>query len=535
MSRRKTHEEFIKEVYELVGDEYTVLSEYVTQLIKVKFRHNCDNCDNYEFEMLPTNFLQGKRCPYCSKKLRKDTELFKKIVYKMVQDEYTVFGEYINAKTKIKFRHNCEFCNNYEFEMTPDSFMQGCRCPYCGHKKDKGKTHETFIQEIFDKYGDEYLVVDRYKGDRVKIKIKHKTCGNIFEMTPNQLLNIDIPCMYCKNYTKALAYINDIYTTNPYLASLLKNPDDAHKYKEHSNEKVDWICPKCGEIIINKRIVDVNRRGLYCKKCSDGVSYPEKILYSVLEQLKVDFETEKYFIWCRYKYKNKIKKGLYDFYFIKDGLQYVLEVDGGFHRKDNPFSGQTKKESLFFDMQKDRLAREHNIEPIRIECDESNIKSLKQHITNSRLNDLFNLSNINWDECNRYALTSDMINICQQYNNGVSIKDLSKKYHKDENTIVRYLHKGNTVGYCNYNPYDSFIKNILKAIEKLKKPVVCINTNEYFDSISEAQRFYSIYNIDNVCRGKYKSAGKLPDGTKLRWRYATQEEILLHQLEVKNN
>ena len=32
-----------------------------------------------------------------------------------------------------------------------------------------------------------------------------------------------------------------------------------------------------------------------CRKCSDGISYPEKFLYSILEQLNIDFETQKIF------------------------------------------------------------------------------------------------------------------------------------------------------------------------------------------------------------------------------------------------
>lgn len=72
-------------------------------------------------------------------------------------------------------------------------------------------------------------------------------------------------------------------------------------------------------------------------------------------------------------------------------------------------------------------------------------------------------------------------------------------------------------------------------VEIRKKPVVCITTNQYFESIADAHRFYSIKNVDNVCSGKYKSAGKLPDGTKLRWRYATEQEILLYEGKVKNN
>lgn len=35
MSNQKTHEEFINEIYELVGDEYTVLSKYKNSLTHV--------------------------------------------------------------------------------------------------------------------------------------------------------------------------------------------------------------------------------------------------------------------------------------------------------------------------------------------------------------------------------------------------------------------------------------------------------------------------------------------------------------------
>lgn len=59
---RKDTEYFKCEVYDLVGEEYDVLGEYVNTHTKIKLKHNL--CGN-EFEMTPHNFISGQRCPKC--------------------------------------------------------------------------------------------------------------------------------------------------------------------------------------------------------------------------------------------------------------------------------------------------------------------------------------------------------------------------------------------------------------------------------------------------------------------------------------
>lgn len=53
------------------------------------------------------------------------------------------------------------------------------------------------------------------------------------------------------------------------------------------------------------------------------------------------------------------------------------------------------------------------------------------------------------------------------------------------------------------------------------KSVICLNNNIVFKTISSASKFYNINraSIDNCCKGKYKTAGKLEDGTRLKWAY----------------
>ena len=53
------------------------------------------------------------------------------------------------------------------------------------------------------------------------------------------------------------------------------------------------------------------------------------------------------------------------------------------------------------------------------------------------------------------------------------------------------------------------------------KGVLCLTTKKIFYSIAEASSHYNTFhgNISNCCKGKYKTAGKLSDGTPLVWRY----------------
>ena len=57
--------------------------------------------------------------------------------------------------------------------------------------------------------------------------------------------------------------------------------------------------------------------------------------------------------------------------------------------------------------------------------------------------------------------------------------------------------------------------------QKMNKKVICVTTGEIFNSFKEASNYYNVAHsgISNCCRGKYKHAGKLPNGIKLRWKY----------------
>ena len=62
-------------------------------------------------------------------------------------------------------------------------------------------------------------------------------------------------------------------------------------------------------------------------------------------------------------------------------------------------------------------------------------------------------------------------------------------------------------------------------VDKSKKPVYCISTNTYYETVRSAAQATNSdeSNLIKVCKGKYKTTNGL------KWRYATWEEYLTHE------
>lgn len=103
-----------------------------------------------------------------------------------------------------------------------------------------------------------------------------------------------------------------------------------------------------------------------------------------------------------------------------------------------------------------------------------------------------------------------------------------------------YYSKVNVVAGHHLLWYDEYLKMsnedldnyIQQTVSRNFVKVICVTTGKIFNSIVEAGCYYKI-NPDRItcfCRGKNKSAGILPDGTKLKWMYYN-EFINLSQKE----
>ncbi len=244
MPKKKTHEEFVKEVYDLVGDEYTIVGRYVNSQTPVLMIHNL--CGK-EYSPKPALFLgtknrNGRRCCHCYGNNRKTTDQYRQEVFELVGDEYTVLGEYKQNKIKIEMFHkNC----GEHFSMSPNQFLRGTRCPICNGTPNKG--HDHFIKEVEELGQGEYEVIGLYKTANTKLELKHKICGGTYPVKPSTFRN-GHRCPYCSN-NKVLRGRNDLVTKRPDLINQwhpTKNEGlKPTEVSEFSGKKVWWL-GECG-------------------------------------------------------------------------------------------------------------------------------------------------------------------------------------------------------------------------------------------------------------------------------------------------
>lgn len=163
----------------------------------------------------------------------------------------------------------------------------------------KKLTNEEFLQRL-NNSDIKYIPLEEYDG--IDKKIKWLCCKNqnhVFESSPWHIFD-GKGCPYCSG---RLAFIGetDLWTTRPDVANMLLNPDDGYKYMAGSGKKVDWVCPICGRVVKNKKICNISNKGLCCPFCSDGISFSEKYLMSLFNQLQINFDYDNIRKWSNKK------------------------------------------------------------------------------------------------------------------------------------------------------------------------------------------------------------------------------------------
>ena len=259
-----------------------------------------------------------------------------------------------------------------------------------------GLRHPEYYYKVGDTIYDTYLVIEQTKIPHAKIHnpnaksrsgmnkayvVKCLKCGYVFTIGEDIINNGNQKgyCKACNKYSKvAVRGYNDLWTTNPKIAQMLLNPEDGYNHLKTSNDKTNWVCPNCNSIIKNKSFAQVYYRGLSCKKCGDGISYPEKVMRAFLEQSGLTFEMHKIFKWSNLKE--------YDFYLPDYNI--IIETHGIQHydKSFERMGGMTLKEVQLNDVYKKNLAIKNNIEKyIVIDCRESDFDYIYKNIETSEL------------------------------------------------------------------------------------------------------------------------------------------------------
>ena len=319
--------------------------------------------------------------------------------------------------------------------------------------------------------------------------------------------------------------INDLWTTNPEVASILKNPDDGYLYTNGSNERVLFVCPTCGNIKL-KTIAQVVRYGWFCDACSDGCTYPNKFMANLLLFNKIKYDSE--YIIPKYQYR-------YDFHFIVNNQHYLIEMDGGLNHGCVDLPDLSIEEQIANDSNKDYLAEKFGYKLIRIDCIYKDLKYrfeyIKDHIIKSDLRYLLSdLSDETMSKCNNKASNTNYImEIANAWNDSIySLDELSKMFNVCKTTIRNRLKTALEIGLVRESLDDVkhkvFESGIVKRSFAQGTPVLCNETGECFATIADAKRS-GFTTISSYLNHKINYAGKLSDGTKLTWKKITKQEF----------
>lgn len=270
--------------------------------------------------------------------------------------------------------------------------------------------------------------------------------GYEFEVL-EKFLNRRRNCPICGN-SKVIIGINDMKTTDPEFSKWVANKEDARTYSRNSNKEILLRCPVCGRTFTG---IPNRYKSVPSCICNDHVSYPEKFMSSVLNQLQVNYIhqlSNSTFKWCK-TYK-------YDFYFKYNSKEYIVEMDGAFHYTNNYKSNTLQEDAKKTDDIKDKLAEENNCIMIRINSNYLDIRNrhkfIKENIINSYLSDIFDLSNIDWEECEKFCITSLVKTVSDLWNDSLSNIEIQIKTSLSSGTICDYLKVGRRLGLNNYEP-----------------------------------------------------------------------------------
>lgn len=257
-----------------------------------------------------------------------------------------------------------------------------------------------------------------------------------------------------------------------------------------------------------------------CPKCGDYNKYPEKFISCFLDQLAEPYSHDVEFDWS--------DKKRYDFYLPL--INTIIETHGRQHFSESFMynNARTLIEEQENDLNKKEMALKNGIsEYIVLDCSKSEMEWIKNEIRKSLLRTflMFDMKDIDWDECEKHALSNLVKMVCEDYKNGFEISQLIEKYKRSRNSIKLYLKQGTKFGWCLYDPEVSkqkgIEKNVKSMIERTSKKVVQKdmdgNIIRVFDSLNGAQRELNISHIWDCITGRRKTAGGY------KWEYYESE------------
>ena len=418
-----------------------------------------------------------------------------------------ILGKYQTTMTPIKC--TCKKHPNTVWETAPLNLLHGTGCPECAKEKGKElrKTNEEFLQRMKETGNPNVIVLEEYKGNRIKLKCQcKKNSSHIWYATPANLQK-GRGCPLCRNEKVGKMFSIDekefLYRFNK-----TGHPDELEilgKY-ERSDKEIQVKCKKDPRHLFKikpyfliqgchcpyctgRRVNETNSLNslrpdltLFLKNKSDG----DRVTLSSDEILDVKCPN------CGYEKKTQTKtlvrggfscpicgdgisfpnkfirnmltmlgvdfvpewspewagRRRYDVMFMYNNQPVIVEMDGSFHQRESPYKTLEKNQKS--DKEKEELAKKNGCKLIRINCDQSHGKAIFNNILKSELAEMFDLRNFDRIECEIRSVKSLLVQVCKYYNEHptATTKEMASLFQIGTPVILKYLRKGKELGIC---------------------------------------------------------------------------------------
>lgn len=297
----------------------------------------------------------------------------------------------INKFNKDLYTHDLVLKHNIcgdTFVIRLNNFKSSNHCPYCyGSKTNHRVFLEKFKQRRPNDYN-EYEFLSEYIRNDLPVKVKHKPCGRIYNITPTALMHTKDKCVcmynvytFCHTFDILAKRINEI-DSNYELISV-PNPNRIHT----SRDKVLIKHKVCGNVFetLPHSFIHNNIR---CHVCSKSIlnkqdSFGVKTIEKWIRNKRMLYYREYTFDDLRSPLTNR--KLRFDFY-IPD-MDLIIEYDGKQHtdtHTNNIFTQEKYDRIHLYDSIKNEYCKKKGLKLLRIsyKLTKKDIKSVLNSIYN---------------------------------------------------------------------------------------------------------------------------------------------------------
>lgn len=233
MSKKRTHEEYVKQVYS-INPQIEVVGEYKN--VYTKILHKC-KIDQHEWMAIPSNILRGEGCPICgrcstAKSRRKTHEQYVNEV-RNINPNIKVLEQYINNRTPIL--HQC-LIDKYKWSVPPRYIIQGIGCPVCSGRvalngvSDLYTTQPELASEWNYKLNGNIKPSDVKQGSHLNAWWTCPDCGNNYQAQIYNRVYGHTGCPECSKINQtSIPELKTYYYIKKYF------PDAISGYKDHKH------------------------------------------------------------------------------------------------------------------------------------------------------------------------------------------------------------------------------------------------------------------------------------------------------------